>query len=68
MSKYGANSDPYFPAFGLNTERDTPYLSVFSPKAGKYGPEKTQYLDTFHVVTIFLNQVKTFHAIKNEDS
>ena len=26
---------PYFPAFGLNTE----YLSVFSPNAGKCGPE-----------------------------
>ena len=29
-------SGPYFPAFGLNT--------------GKYGPEKTPYLDTFHAV------------------
>ena len=29
-------SDLYFPAFGLNTE----YLSLFSPNAGKYGPEK----------------------------
>ena len=26
------------------------YLSVFSPNAGKYGPEKTAYLDTFHAV------------------
>ena len=24
---------------------------VFSPNAGKYGPEKTLYLDTFHAVT-----------------
>ena len=24
------------------------HLSVFSPNAGKYGPEKTPYLDTFH--------------------
>ena len=31
-------SGPYFPAFGLNT----PYLSTFSPNAGKYGPEKLQ--------------------------
>ena len=30
-------SGPYFPAF-------------FSPNAGKYGPEKTLYLDTFHAV------------------
>ena len=33
-SKYGVFSGPYFPVFGLNT--------------GKYGPEKTPYLDTFH--------------------
>ena len=30
--------------------RDTKYLSVFSPNAGKYRPEKTPYLDTFHTV------------------
>ena len=28
-----SNSGPYFPAFS------TPYLSEFSPNAGKYGPE-----------------------------
>ena len=27
-----------------------PYLSVFSPNAGKHGLEKTLYLDTFHTV------------------
>ena len=27
--------------------RDTSYLSIFSPNAGKYGPEKIPYLDTF---------------------
>ena len=31
--------------------RDTEDLSVFSPNTGKYGPEKTPYLDTFYVVT-----------------
>ena len=30
--------------------RDTKYLSVLSPNKGKYGPEKTPYLDTFHTV------------------
>ena len=30
--------------------RVTEYLSVFSPNAGKYGSEKTPYLDTFHTV------------------
>ena len=32
--------------------RDTPYLSVLSPNAGKYAPEKTPYLDTFHAVIL----------------
>ena len=36
MSKYGVISGPYFP--------------VFSPNTGKYGPEITPYLDTFHTV------------------
>ena len=36
MPKYGIISDLYFPVFGLNT--------------GKYGPEETPYLDTFHAV------------------
>ena len=38
VSKYGVISGPYFPVFGLNT--------------GKYGPEITPYLDTFHAVLI----------------
>ena len=38
-------SGPYFPAFGLDTERY--FASVFRPNAGKYGPEKTLYLNTF---------------------
>ena len=46
LSKYGVFSGPYFPVFGLNTE----HLSVFRPKAGKYGQQKTLYLDTFHAV------------------
>ena len=31
--------------------RDTSYLSVLRPNAGKYRPEKNPYLDTFHAVT-----------------
>ena len=27
-----------------------PYFLVLSPNTGKYGPEKTPYLDTFHAV------------------
>ena len=39
-------------------------LSVFGPNAGKHGPEKTPYLDTFHVVNqsmsgrVFLTKIK----------
>ena len=36
MSKYGVISGPCF--------------TVFNPNAGKYGPEITPYLDTFHAV------------------
>ena len=36
MSKYGVISGPYFPVFSLNR--------------GKYGPETTLYLNTFHAV------------------
>ena len=36
VSKYEVFSGPYFPVFGLDT--------------GKYGLEKTLYLDTFHAV------------------
>ena len=36
VSKYGEFSGPYFP--------------VFSPEAGKYGPEITPYFHTFHAV------------------
>ena len=40
-----------------NTEfPNTPYLSVFSPNAGNYGPEKTPYLDTFHAVLLSLHK------------
>ena len=37
VSKNGVISGPYFSVFGLNT--------------GKYGPEITPYLDTFHAVS-----------------
>ena len=49
MSKYEVFSGPHFPAIGLNME-----ISVFSPDAGKYGPEKNPYLEVFHAVnTLF---------------
>ena len=49
VSKYGVISGLYFPAFGLNAERYFAPLRV-QPECGKYGPEITRYLDTFHVV------------------
>ena len=38
----------------LNRTECGEYLFVFSPNAGKYGPEKNPYLDSFHAVTNFL--------------
>ena len=45
MSKYEVISGSYFPLFGPNT--------VFSLNAGKYGPEVTTYLGSFHAVSAF---------------
>ena len=44
--------------------RDTPYISVFSSNAGKYGPEKTPYLDTFHAVILKLNWIAELELMK----
>ena len=44
--------------------RDTEYLSVFSPNVGKYRPEKTPYLGTFHAVALKTNM---FHSIINNN-
>ena len=53
MSKYGVISGPYFPVFGLYMDFIFRlYLSVISPNTGKYGPEITPYLNTFHAVLI----------------
>ena len=41
MSKYGVSSGPYF--------------RVFNPNTGKYGPEITPYVDTFHTVLLCVN-------------
>ena len=55
MPKYGVFSGSYFPAFGLNT--------AFSPNAGKYGPEKTPYLDTFHAVMNCMSNRDNAHDV-----
>ena len=49
MSKYRVFPVPYFPVFELDSEINK-LDSVFGPNTGKYGPEKTPYLDTFHTV------------------
>ena len=38
VTKYGVFSGPYFP--------------IFSPNAGKCGPEQTPHLDTFHTASV----------------
>ena len=42
-----------------NLPTNTSYLSVFSANAGKYGPEKTPYLDTFHTMNLEISVAKT---------
>ena len=42
VSKYGVFSGPHFPVFG----------PVFGLNTGKYGPENTPCLDTFHAVKV----------------
>ena len=49
MSKYVVISSPYFPVFGLNT--------------GKYVPEITPYLGTFHAVSTLKNQLIPFNSL-----
>ena len=41
--------------------RNTKYLSVFGSNAGKYKPEMTPYLDTFHAVTNLMGE--GFHGV-----
>ena len=52
VSKYGIFSGPYFPAFQLNTEKYFVSLHIQS-ECKKHGPEKTSYLDTFHIVQTY---------------
>ena len=44
-----------------------PYIPVFSPNTGKYGPEKTPYLDIFRAVPLphhcFIPVTTTPHAL-----
>ena len=49
--------------------RDTEYRPVFSPNAGKYGPEKTSNTDTIYAVAgLFLNLLKAINQKFSEVS
>ena len=45
--------------------RNNSYLSVLSRNAGKYGPEKTPYLDTYHVSVIFSSLSKISFEVQD---
>ena len=49
MPKYGVISGPYFP--------------VFSPNTGKYRPEITPYVDTFHAVKVSGDSPEILHKL-----
>ena len=57
VSKYGIFSGPYFPVFELNT--------------GKYGPDKTPYLDTFYALEVLpglpeTSKMESFATVIND--
>ena len=56
VSKYEVFPGPYFPVFGLNTEVYSVNLRI-QYENRKYGPEKTPYLDTFHIVPHLLSKL-----------
>ena len=68
MSKYGVLSGPYFPAFGLNTERYSVALR-FQSECGKIRSRKTPYLDTFQAVifeyVFYLRKVHVFVDVQH---
>ena len=45
--------------------RDAEYLCVFSPNAGKYGPQKTPHLDIFYAVFNKANISEAFQLTHN---
>ena len=49
---------PHFPAFGLNTERFSPYLVRMRENARKMRTRITPNTDTFYAVKVFTEQVE----------
>ena len=62
MSKYGVIFGPYFPVFGMNTGY-APY--IFSPNTGKYEPEITPYLHTYHAVYSVISRKNLLKVVNN---
>ena len=62
MSKYGVIFGPYFPVFGMNTGY-APY--IFSPNTGKYEPEITPYLHTYHAVYSLISRKNLLKVVNN---
>ena len=70
MSKYEVFSGPYFPAFGLNTERYGLSLRIQS-ECGKMGTRIAPNMDTFyavHVKRFFLLFLYCFHNFANDNT
>ena len=61
LSKLIVNSE--FEDLWRRDNPDTSYLSIFSPNAGKYGPENTPYLDTFKTVPFSKNPKETSNVL-----
>ena len=55
-------SGPYFPAFGLNTDRYSD-LSVVSPNTGKYGPENFRTRKFFTQCQCYWESIQTFFKL-----
>ena len=57
VSKCRVFSGPFFPAFGLNTDRYGVSLRIQS-ESEKTDQKKTPYLDTFHAVCVEIEQLR----------
>ena len=75
MSKYGVISGPYFPAFGLNTEKYLVSLRIQS-ECGKIRTRNNSVFGHFHAVinkkknrlTHFMSLVSFFQGVLKETS
>ena len=61
MVRVRSFSGPYFAALGLNTVMY--YLPLFSPNAGKYGPEKLRILTLFTQLPLLIFSYKDYDPL-----